>query len=67
VPEIAVQLSDQQMHDLELMAKFHGVSASDLASAAFSASLSEMYALPSSGGTVTEIKGLFPASRGPKA
>lgn len=64
--EIAVQLTTQQIHELEEMARANGFSASELATAAFSQGLARMYALPSTGGTVTPIKGLIPASRGPK-
>lgn len=62
--EIAVQLSTKQMHDLEEMARANGFSANELASAVFSEGLAQMYALPSTGGTVTKIEGLFPATRG---
>lgn len=64
--EIAVQLSTKQMQELEEMARANGFSATELASAAFSDGLARMYALPSSGGTVTKIEGLFPATTGTK-
>jgi hypothetical protein len=64
--EIAVQLSTQQMQELEEMARANGFSASELASAAFSEGLARMYALPSSGGVVIPFQGLKTAGKGTK-
>ncbi|MDQ7996091.1 MAG: hypothetical protein AAGC76_09580 [Luteibacter sp.] len=65
--EIAVQLTTQQMRELEEMARANGFSATDLASSAFSDGLARMYALPSTGGVVVPFQGLKTAGKGTKA
>jgi len=65
--EISVQLTDKQMRSLYQQAIESGLTVEEIASFAVSEGLRLAYALPSSGGTVTEIKGLIPASRGPIA